>query len=55
MRAIIEIFLAIIFSYIIGCSSLRLIENIIKKEAIIKVHSGIGSLESFSKRLTSQE
>ncbi|MBT7608462.1 MAG: hypothetical protein HN576_01820 [Bacteriovoracaceae bacterium] len=52
MRAIIEIFLAIIFSGVIGSSCAKFLSATIKKETIIKVSSGLGSLESFTKKLT---
>lgn len=52
MRAIIEIFLAIIFSVIVGTSGVNLISTTIKKESIQKVSEGLGSLEKFTKELT---
>lgn len=54
MRAIIDIFLAIIFSVIIGSNGAKIISATIKEEAIIKVHGGLGSLENFSKKLTNR-
>ena len=53
MRAIIDIALAVIFSFILGTGSVNLISKAIKKEAIIKVYGGLGSLESFTKKMTS--
>ncbi|MCB9061526.1 MAG: hypothetical protein H6622_08400 [Halobacteriovoraceae bacterium] len=52
MRAIIEIFLAILFTVITGTTVLNLSSKAIKKEAIIKVHKGLPSLEVFTKKLT---
>ena len=52
MRAIIEIFLAIIFSVVVGSGSLKVINAKVKKEAIVKVSGGLGSLEYFTQRLT---
>ena len=52
MRAIIEIFLAIIFSYTLGSGTLKFINNQVKREALIKIQKGLPSLEAFSKKLT---
>ena len=52
MRAIIEIFLAILFTVISGTTVLNLSSKAIKKEAISKVHKGLPSLEKFTKELT---
>ena len=52
MRTIIEIFLAIIFSVIVGTNGAKILSATIKKEAIIKVSGGLGSLENFTRRLT---
>ena len=52
MRAIIEIFLAIIFSIVLGTSGAKIISAKIKKEAIIKVSGGLSSLEDFTGKLT---
>ena len=52
MRAIIEIFLAIIFSVIVGTSGVNIVSTSIKKESIQKVSEGLGSLEKFTKELT---
>ncbi len=52
MRAIIEIFLAIIFTVISGTTVLNLSSKKIKKEAIIKVHKGLSPLEVYTKKLT---
>ena len=52
MRAIIEIFLAILFTVVLGTTVLNLSSRAIKKEAIIKVHNGLGSLEKFTKIMT---
>jgi hypothetical protein len=52
MRAIIEIFLAILFTVISGTSLLNFSSKAIKKEALIKVQKGLPSLEKFSKELT---
>jgi hypothetical protein len=55
MRAIIEIFLAIIFSVVVGTSGISLVSSTIKKESIQKLSKGLGSLESFTKELTKKE
>ncbi|WP_164848500.1 hypothetical protein [Halobacteriovorax sp. HLS] len=55
MRAIIEIFLAIIFSVILGSGSLHIINNKVKREALIKVQKGLPSLEQFSKKITTKK
>lgn len=52
MRAIIEIFLAILFTVISGTTVLNLSSKAIKKETIIKIHKGLPSLEVFTKRMT---
>ncbi len=52
MRAIIEIFLAIIFTVISGTTVLNLSSKKIKKEAIIKVHKGLSPLKVYTKKLT---
>ncbi len=52
MRAIIDIFLAIIFSVILGSGSLHVFNKRVKREALIKVQKGLPSLESFTKRMT---
>jgi hypothetical protein len=52
MRAIIDIFLAIIFSVVLGSGSLKLINKKVKREALIKVQKGLPSLESFTRKLT---
>lgn len=52
MRAIIEIFLAILFTVITGTTVLNLSSKTIKKEAILKVHKGLPSLEGFIKKMT---
>jgi len=52
VRAIIEIFLAILFTVISGTSLLNFSSKAIKKEALIKVQKGLPSLEKFSKELT---
>lgn len=52
MRAIIEIFLAIIFSVVVGASGFNLVSMRFKKETILKVHTGLGSLEDFTQKLT---
>lgn len=52
MRAIIEIFLAILFTVVSGTTVLNLSSKTIKKEAIIKVHKGLSPLEEFSRKLT---
>ncbi len=51
MREIIEIFLAMIFSVVIGSSGAKIISATIKKETIIKISGGLGSLENFTKKL----
>ena len=55
MRAIIEIFLAIIFSIALGSGSLHVINKKVKKEALIKVQKGLPSLESFTKKMIHHE
>ena len=52
MRAIIEIFLAILFTVVSGTTVLNLSSKAIKKETIIKVHKGLTPLESFTLKLT---
>ena len=52
MRAIIEIFLVIIFSVVIGSNGAKVLTANIKKEAIIKVSVGLGSLENFTQQIT---
>jgi len=52
MRAIIEIFLAIIFTIILGSSGVKVLSATIKKEVVIKVYGGLGSLEEFTKKFT---
>jgi len=52
MRAIIDIFLAILFLVVIGSRSMKLLNNQIKKESLIKVQKGLSSLESYTKKLT---
>ena len=52
MRAIIDIFLAIIFSVALGSGSMKLLNHQMKKESLIKVQKGLSSLESFTKKLT---
>ena len=55
MRAIIEIFLAIIFTVILGTAVLNISSRAIKKEALQKVQKGLPSIESFTKKLTSKK
>jgi len=55
MRAIIDIFLAIIFSVALGSGSMRILNNQIKMESLIKVQKGLSSLESFTKRMTESD
>lgn len=55
MRAIIEIFLAIIFSVVLGSGSLKIINAKVKKEALFKVQKGLSPLESFTQKLTNKE
>lgn len=52
MRAIIEIFLAVLFTVISGTTILNFSSKTIKKEALLKVHKGLPSLENFTKELT---
>jgi hypothetical protein len=52
MRAIIEIFLAIVFTVILGFSGMNLISSTVKKESIKKVSGGLGSLEKFTTKMT---
>jgi len=52
MRAIIDILLAIIFSVVLGSGSLHLINNKVKREALLKVQKGLPSLESFTNKMT---
>jgi hypothetical protein len=54
MRAIIDIFLAIIFSVVIGSASMKLINKQIKRESLIKVQKGLGSLENFTAKMTQE-
>jgi|GEM_PF-1418004 len=55
MRAIIDIFLAIIFSVALGSGSLHIINAKVKKEALIKVQNGLPSLEKFTSRMTGHD
>ncbi|WP_417334715.1 hypothetical protein [Halobacteriovorax marinus] len=55
MRAVIEIFLAILFTVISGTTVLNLSSKAIKKEALIKVHKGLPSLEAFTKEMTRKD
>ena len=52
MRAIIEIFLAILFTVVAGSSMLKFSNKTIKKEALLKIQKGLPSLEDFTKKLT---
>lgn len=52
MRAIIDIALAVIFSVAVGTSGAKILSTTIKKEALIKIHGGLPSLESFTKKMT---
>tara|TARA_Y100000591_G_C21780879_1_gene670964 strand:- start:888 stop:1055 length:168 start_codon:yes stop_codon:yes gene_type:complete len=52
MRAIIDIFLAIIFSVALGSGSLHLINKMVKREALLKVQKGLPSLELFTNKMT---
>jgi len=51
MRAIIEIFLAILFTVISGTTVLNFSSKAIKKEALLKVQKGLPSLEKFTEKL----
>jgi len=51
MRAIIDIFLAIIFSVVLGSGTLKIINAKVKREALIKIQKGLPSLELFTKKL----
>ncbi|WP_164848503.1 hypothetical protein [Halobacteriovorax sp. HLS] len=55
MRAIIDIFLAIIFSVVVGTSGAKVISATIKKEALVKVQHGLSSLENFTKKMTTKD
>jgi hypothetical protein len=52
MRAIIEIILAIFFTVVSGTTVIKLSCKAIKKEAILKVHNGLPSLENFTQKMT---
>lgn len=52
LKAIIEIGLAVLFSLFIGAGGIKLATTPFKKETLRQVSKGIGSLESFSSRLT---
>ena len=52
MRAIIEIFLAVLFTVVSGTTALTLSNKAIKKEALIKVQKGLPSLSTFTQKLT---
>ena len=54
MSAIIEILMAIIFTVVVGSGAVGVISKVIKKEAIIKVSGGLGSLELFTRKLTNK-
>ncbi len=55
MRAIIEVLFAIIFSIVIGSNGAQVLSAVIKKEAFIKVSTGLGSLERFTANLTEDD
>ena len=52
MRAIIEIFLAVIFSMILSSGSMKILNSKIKAKSLIKVQKGLSSLEKFTIELT---
>lgn len=52
MRAIIEISLAVLFTLFIGAGGFKIATTPFKKETLLKVSKGIGSLESFSQKMT---
>ena len=52
MRAIIEIFLVILFTVISGTTVLNLSSKALKKEAIIKDYNGLPSLQAYTEKLT---
>ncbi len=52
MRAIIEIFLAILFTVISGTTALNFSSKTLKKEALLKVYKGLPRLEVFTQKLT---
>jgi hypothetical protein len=52
MRAIIEIFLAMLFTIILGTTVLERSSQTTKKEALLKIKKGLPSLEKFTKVLT---
>lgn len=52
MRAIIDIFLAIIFSLILGSGSANLLSHQVKKESFLKIQKGLSSLENFTNKMT---
>lgn len=51
MRAIIEIFLAIIFTIITGASVLNFSGRAMKKEALIKIQKGLPPLQRFTSKI----
>ena len=55
MRAIIDIFLAIIFSAALDTGSLKAFNLMVKKEALIKVQKGLPSLETFTRRMSQKD
>ncbi len=55
MRDLIEIISIIIFSLGISFGGLRHVGEIIKKEALTKVHGGLSSSEDLASRLTSSK
>ena len=52
MRAIIEIFLAILFTVILGTTVLNFSSKAIKKEALLKVQKELPSLKKIIEKLT---
>ena len=53
MKAIMDIFLAIIFTAGLGSFSADVYQDI-KKESLLKVYGGLSSLETFTQKLTSK-
>ena len=52
MRAIIEVFLALIFTISLGTSSLHFSSMAFRKEVLLKLQKGLPSIQKFTHKLT---
>ncbi len=52
MRSVIELLVMIIFSVVVGTNSVGVIYKYVKKKAVQKVGNGLGSLVSFTEKLS---